>query len=117
TIRQWTLKFGQTCANTLRRKQAKRGDKWLLDEVAGPFARDERAPAVESGLGGGGCHLRVGRATVGHAGEGRACRRVGDLMPESADAVAPLSIDEVLLLEQVGTGKCQRHGQTSLCRC
>src|SRR5438105_15275263 len=76
TIRQWTLKFGQTCANTLRRKQAKRGDKWLLDEVAGPFARDERAPAVESGLGGGGCHLRVGRATVGHAGEGRACRRV-----------------------------------------
>jgi putative transposase len=33
TIRQWTLKFGQTCANTLRRKQAKRGDKWLLDEV------------------------------------------------------------------------------------
>jgi len=27
TIRQWTLKFGRTYANTLRRKQAKRGDK------------------------------------------------------------------------------------------
>ena len=33
TIRQWTLKFGQTYANTLRRKQTERGDKWLLDEV------------------------------------------------------------------------------------
>ncbi|MDP3843816.1 MAG: IS6 family transposase [Oxalobacteraceae bacterium] len=33
TIRQWTLKFGQTYANTLRRKQAKRGYKWFLDEV------------------------------------------------------------------------------------
>jgi transposase-like protein len=33
-IRQWTLKFGQTYANTLRRQQPKRGDKWHLDEVA-----------------------------------------------------------------------------------
>ena len=33
TIRQWTLKFGQTCANTLRRKQAKRGDKWLREQL------------------------------------------------------------------------------------
>jgi putative transposase len=32
-IRQWTLKFGQTYANTLRRQQSKRGDKWHLDEV------------------------------------------------------------------------------------
>ena len=32
-IRQWTLKFGQTYANTLRRQQPKRGDKWHLDEV------------------------------------------------------------------------------------
>jgi putative transposase len=31
-IRQWTLKFGQTYANTLRRQQPKRGDKWHLDE-------------------------------------------------------------------------------------
>jgi putative transposase len=32
-IRQWTLKFGQDYANTLRRRQPKRGDKWHLDEV------------------------------------------------------------------------------------
>ena len=29
-IRQWTLKFGQTYANTLRRQQSKRGDNQLL---------------------------------------------------------------------------------------
>ena len=33
TIRQWTLKFGQDYANTLRRRQPRRGDKWHLDEV------------------------------------------------------------------------------------
>ena len=33
TIRQWCLKFGQTYANALRRRQPKRGDKWHLDEV------------------------------------------------------------------------------------
>ena len=33
SIRQWTLKFGQTYANALRRRQPKRGDKWHLDEV------------------------------------------------------------------------------------
>ena len=33
TIRQWVLKFGRTFANTLRRRQPARGDKWHLDEV------------------------------------------------------------------------------------
>jgi len=33
TIRQWTLRFGQTYANALRRRQPARGDKWHLDEV------------------------------------------------------------------------------------
>ncbi len=33
TIRQWTLKFGQTYANDLRRRRPKTGDKWFLDEV------------------------------------------------------------------------------------
>ena len=33
TIWQSTLKFGQTFANILRRKQAKRGDKWFLNEA------------------------------------------------------------------------------------
>ena len=33
TIRQWRLKFGQPYANTLRRCQPRRGDKWHLDEV------------------------------------------------------------------------------------
>jgi len=32
-IRQWTLKFGQAYASTLRRRQPRRGDKWHLDEV------------------------------------------------------------------------------------
>jgi putative transposase len=29
-IRQWMLKFGQTCANTLRRRPLRRGDQWHL---------------------------------------------------------------------------------------
>ncbi len=33
TIRQWCQKFGQTFANELRRRRARTGDKWHLDEV------------------------------------------------------------------------------------
>ena len=33
TVRQWSRKFGQTYANQLRRRRAKPGDKWHLDEV------------------------------------------------------------------------------------
>jgi len=33
TIRQWCVKFGQTYANGLRRRRARPGDKWHLDEV------------------------------------------------------------------------------------
>jgi putative transposase len=33
TIRQWCQKFGQHCANQLRRRRAQSGDKWHLDEV------------------------------------------------------------------------------------
>ena len=34
TVRQWCAKFGQTYANTLRRRhRARPGDKWHLDEV------------------------------------------------------------------------------------
>ena len=33
TIRQWCQKFGQTYANALRRRRARPGDKWHLDEV------------------------------------------------------------------------------------
>src|SRR6266850_5883205 len=32
-IRQWCQKFGQTFANDLRRRRARPGDKWHLDEV------------------------------------------------------------------------------------
>ncbi|WP_440030563.1 IS6 family transposase, partial [Chromobacterium amazonense] len=32
-IRQWCLKFGQTYANSLKRKARQLGDKWHLDEV------------------------------------------------------------------------------------
>jgi putative transposase len=33
TIRQWCGKFGQTYANALRRRRARPGDKWHLNEV------------------------------------------------------------------------------------
>ena len=33
TIRQWCAKFGQTYAGALRRRRARPGDKWHLDEV------------------------------------------------------------------------------------
>ncbi len=33
TVRQWSRKFGQSYANQLRRRRAKPGDKWFLDEV------------------------------------------------------------------------------------
>jgi putative transposase len=33
TVRQWCLKFGQQYANQLRRRRARPGDKWHLDEV------------------------------------------------------------------------------------
>ncbi len=33
TVRQWCLKFGQTYANTLRRRRPCPGDTWPLDEV------------------------------------------------------------------------------------
>lgn len=33
TIRRWYAKFGQTYANQLRRRRARPGDKWHLDQV------------------------------------------------------------------------------------
>jgi putative transposase len=33
TVRQWCAKFGQTYANALRRRRARPGDKWHVDEV------------------------------------------------------------------------------------
>ncbi len=33
TIREWSLKFGQTFANELRRRRPRPGDKWHLDEM------------------------------------------------------------------------------------
>ena len=33
TVREWCLKFGQTYANTLRRRSPRPGDRWHLDEV------------------------------------------------------------------------------------
>jgi putative transposase len=33
TVWQWCAKFGQTYANGLRRRRARSGDKWHLDEV------------------------------------------------------------------------------------
>ena len=33
TVRDWCLKFGQTYANSLRRKRPRLGDRWHLDEM------------------------------------------------------------------------------------
>ena len=33
TVRRWCAKFGQTYAHDLRRRRARPGDKWHLDEV------------------------------------------------------------------------------------
>ncbi len=33
TVRKWCLRFGQTYANTLRRRRPRAGDKWYLNEV------------------------------------------------------------------------------------
>src|SRR5258707_9460229 len=33
TVREWCLKFGQTYANSLRRRGPRSGDRWHLDEV------------------------------------------------------------------------------------
>ena len=33
TVREWCLKFGQTYVKSLRRKSARPGDQWHLDEV------------------------------------------------------------------------------------
>ncbi|MFB7918663.1 IS6 family transposase [Streptomyces sp. NPDC056061] len=33
TVRRWCLKFGQACADRLRRRRPRPGDKWHLDEV------------------------------------------------------------------------------------
>jgi len=33
TVREWSLKFGQTYANGLRRRSPRAGDRWHLDEV------------------------------------------------------------------------------------
>src|SRR6266404_1510467 len=33
TVRAWCLKFGQTYANSLRRRAPRPGDRWHLDEV------------------------------------------------------------------------------------
>ena len=46
SIRQWTLKFGQTYANALRRRQPKRGDKWHLDEVVLTFKGAQPLPVA-----------------------------------------------------------------------
>jgi putative transposase len=35
-IRKWCRKFGQQYANQLRRRRARPGDKWHLDEVFDP---------------------------------------------------------------------------------
>ncbi|ANY83482.1 hypothetical protein BB934_35000 (plasmid) [Microvirga ossetica] len=34
TIREWSLRFGRTYANSFKRRQPQPGDKWFLDGVS-----------------------------------------------------------------------------------
>jgi putative transposase len=34
TIREWSLRFGRTYANSLKRRRLQPGDKWFLDGVS-----------------------------------------------------------------------------------
>jgi putative transposase len=38
TVRQWARQFGQQCANQIRRRLPRVGDKWHLDEVVLKFS-------------------------------------------------------------------------------
>jgi putative transposase len=42
TVRQWALKFGQSCAHQIRRRLPVAGDKWHLDEVVISIAGRKR---------------------------------------------------------------------------
>jgi putative transposase len=44
TIRQWTLKFGPTYANALRRRRPRCGDTWHMDEVVLTFRGKKHSP-------------------------------------------------------------------------
>jgi len=46
TIRQWCAKFGQTYANALRRRRARPGDTWHLDEVFITINGGAKSPGV-----------------------------------------------------------------------
>jgi putative transposase len=48
TIRQWCGKFGQQYANQVRRRRARQGDKWHLDEV---FTQHQRQAALSLACG------------------------------------------------------------------
>ena len=37
TIRGWSLRFGRTYANSLKRRRPQTGDKWFLDEYLSAF--------------------------------------------------------------------------------
>ena len=46
TIRQWCATFGQVWANRLRRRRARAGDTWRLDEVVIEDQRQDPRPVV-----------------------------------------------------------------------
>ena len=60
----------------------------MLQE-ARPIARGKHAPSIESGLCGGGCHLRVLRRAIGYVSDGTGGCRVDDLVTQSVGLVQP----------------------------
>ena len=59
TVQQWCMKFGLVYARHLRRRQGRKGDIWLLDEVFAKIRRElhYQRRAVDQGMEYGHGHL------------------------------------------------------------
>ena len=75
TIRQWCAKSGQVDANRLRRRRARPGDKWHLDEVVIADQRHDPLP-VARGRPARQCARRPGAVTPKHVGAKKFFRRL-----------------------------------------
>ena len=90
TIRPWCAKFGQAYANQLRRRQARPGDKWHLDEV---FIRDQRHDPLPVACG------RPARQCARHPGPATP-KRVGrqEVLPQTPQG--PAYVPRVLITDR-----------------
>jgi hypothetical protein len=93
SIRQWCATFGQTYANGLRRRRARPGDKWHLDEVALSGCWLVRVSEAVLGQGG----VAVARWSGGCWGQS------GDLVP-GGESSGHLALPPERRIEQLAVG-------------